>query len=312
MLSRMEAEFRLLAENSSDMVERFDVNDIRRYVSPASRSVLGIDAAELLGATLFEMVHPDDLDYMIEASRRLRGGLTSQTITFRAYHKSGREIWLESNLSALPRSGDGKWAGSVAVTRDVTKRKDLEVRLAEMATVDGLTGLSNRHAFDDRFAAELRRAQREKTALSVLMIDADHFKHFNDTYGHIAGDNCLRSISATIAGATKRPSDMVARFGGEEIVVLLPNTDQPGAYALARRICRQIRALGIPHEKNAPWKVVTVSMGVATFSGNETAEYLETDLLEAADRAMYQAKATGRNCVVAAGDRSQKLALVAG
>lgn len=299
-LARMEAEFRLLAENSSDMVERIDVDGVRLYVSPAAKRVTGLDASELLGGKMFDHVHPDDQAYVCDAAQRLRDGQACNTITFRTTHASGREIWLEANLSALPRAEDGSWTGAVAVTRDVTARKQLEVKLAAMATVDGLTGLANRRAFDEKLGLELRRAKRDKLPLSILMLDADRFKLFNDTYGHIAGDHCLRSISELITGFAKRPADMVARFGGEEIVVLLPNTDNQGAQDLAARMCAGIENLAIPHKPNAPWGVMTVSVGVATFSSTDGPDFVETELLHAADRALYRAKSTGRNRVMLA------------
>jgi len=293
-LKHMEAEFRMMAENSSDVVERIDANGARLYVSPAARRIMGRDPAEMVGGQVFDRVHPDDRADVMNLTESLTED-TSLTVTFRSENGAGAEIWLETSLNALPRTADGAAAGAVAVTRDVTARKQMEVKLAEMATIDGLTGLANRRAFDDRLVQEFRRTRRDRSTLSVLMIDADRFKLFNDTYGHVAGDTCLRAISASIEHLAQRPADMAARYGGEEIVVLLPNTDSFGAMTLAQRMCAEIEALGIAHEKNLPWGKVTVSIGVATYSDLDGLDIDETELIQAADRALYGAKTGGRN-----------------
>jgi diguanylate cyclase (GGDEF)-like protein len=161
-----------------------------------------------------------------------------------------------------------------------------------------LTGLANRRHFDEMLAAEFRRAAREKTSLGLIMIDADHFKRFNDIYGHPAGDSCLRAIALVLRQGLSRKgsggsADFVARYGGEEFAVLVPNITQSGAFALAERLREAVHGLRIPHEAS-PRTIVTISLGVASVTPAEGACRTE-DLVTAADTALYAAKKAGRD-----------------
>lgn len=166
-------------------------------------------------------------------------------------------------------------------------------QLERLATEDPLTGLANRRHFDQALAQELRRAAREATPLALLLVDLDHFKRFNDSYGHVAGDECLKAVSAQLALCAKRPGDLAARYGGEEMGIILPRTDLAGAMHIARQLQQGIQALGIAH-RASPFGCVTVSIGVATLQG-EPGPRSPVQLIEAADRALYRAKAAGRN-----------------
>ena len=169
-----------------------------------------------------------------------------------------------------------------------------EAALRALALQDGLTGIGNRRLFDERLAAEWRRAVRTGHAVSLLMIDVDHFKRFNDTHGHQRGDDCLRQVAQAVAGAAGRPADVVARYGGEEFVVLLPDTAQEGALEVAERAHGAVRGVEVPGARGG-MVGVSVSVGVATAvraqDGGAAA------LLLAADRALYAAKAAGRDRV---------------
>jgi diguanylate cyclase (GGDEF)-like protein len=167
-----------------------------------------------------------------------------------------------------------------------------------LAGQDGLTGLANRRAFDEALAKEYRRTKREKKALSLVMIDVDRFKIFNDRYGHPAGDDCLRRVAAAIAETARRPGDVVARYGGEEFAVLLPDTDEAGAEMIAERILQNVCGLNIRHEANIG-SLVTISAGVASFVSADSNGSPET-LVQNADRALYRAKDSGRNAVIRA------------
>jgi diguanylate cyclase (GGDEF)-like protein len=161
------------------------------------------------------------------------------------------------------------------------------------ALQDGLTGLANRRGFDAGLCKEFARAMRHGRPLALIMIDVDHFKQYNDTYGHPAGDACLRSISAAIKDSQSRPGDLSARYGGEEMVVLLPDTSLEGALAVAERIRATILALQMPHAGSS-FGMVTISAGVAACIPLRN-NCSESQLLEAADQALYLAKAGGRN-----------------
>lgn len=168
--------------------------------------------------------------------------------------------------------------------------------LDRLARTDALTGLSNRRCLGERLETELARACRQKTPLAMIMIDIDFFKRYNDTYGHIAGDACLKLVSGAIDGATRRPGDLAARYGGEEFSVLLPNTDAEGAMAVARRICAAVVALQEAH-RTSDFGIVTISAGVYACVPAQGVGM--GDLFTQADAALYAAKTSGRNQAMA-------------
>lgn len=291
ILARREWEFRVLAEGTNDMVCRVDVNGIFQYVSPGSRKVVGMEPEALVGQNPFVLVHPDDVPATQAAVERLED---SDTVVFE-YRRVGSgpmPIWLEATVSRLPHSDNEDLNGFVAVTRDITQRKALESVLAEMAATDWLTGLPNRRAFDQRLAQEILRSRRTAEPISLLMLDIDRFKLYNDTYGHDGGDNCLRQVAQALRSCARRPTDFVARFGGEEFAVVLPATDAIGAADVAEKMRLAVAGLGIVHAENPPFRHVTISLGISTSaSGKASAE----EMIHAADSQLYTAKRSGRN-----------------
>ncbi len=173
--------------------------------------------------------------------------------------------------------------------------QELTRQLQAISNLDGLTGVPNRRLFDETYPREWLRSRRERLPLSVLMIDIDFFKNYNDTYGHLQGDSCLRLVAQAIQGSLKRPADLVARFGGEEFCVILPQTDAEGALRIAHAIKDSVQALGIPHRASDVSDLVTVSIGIATRLPDLDEE--PNTLLREADAALYQAKSQGRNAV---------------
>ncbi|MEJ7807956.1 MAG: diguanylate cyclase [Telluria sp.] len=165
--------------------------------------------------------------------------------------------------------------------------------LRELTLTDGLTGVSNRRAFDEKLQGEWRRCARAQVPMALILVDIDHFKLFNDHYGHQAGDACLRQVGAAMQRAAMRPQDMVARYGGEEFAILLPQEDVAGAEAVARKVLDEIAALAIFHERSTSGAYVTVSMGVAGLTPADKRE--AGQLVTMADALLYQAKAGGRN-----------------
>jgi diguanylate cyclase (GGDEF)-like protein len=166
-------------------------------------------------------------------------------------------------------------------------------KLERISNLDSLTTLANRRCFDDTLVKEWVRNGRADAFLGLLMIDIDHFKHYNDALGHVDGDTCLRRVAEAIQSVVHRPGDMVARYGGEEFAVILPNTDYAGAVAVADNIHASIARIGIEHPNSAVSCTVTVSIGVA--AGIPTCTTTPEQLLQAADRALYEAKQAGRN-----------------
>jgi diguanylate cyclase (GGDEF)-like protein len=197
----------------------------------------------------------------------------------------------------------------LVATHASDRRKTME--LQRLSSMDPLTRIANRRAFEAALDREWRRAMRHNAPLSLLMLDVDCFKSFNDAYGHVAGDECLRTIARVLADTIKRAGDVAARYGGEEFAVLLPHTSLDDAQQLAQRMCAAVRGLNLRHQKSTVAKHVTVSVGMASALGSELANASSsgesrpprtspagaTLLVEAADQALYAAKAAGRNRV---------------
>jgi diguanylate cyclase (GGDEF)-like protein len=172
------------------------------------------------------------------------------------------------------------------------------ISLRELADSDALTGLANRRRFEDTLTFEYERARRSGLPFSLILLDVDYFKKFNDRYGHVAGDDCLRRVAGAIATGPRRPTDLAARYGGEEFAVILPDTDREGARAVAENIRLAVETLNMPHDDSLTG-CVTVSLGVHTsHPATEADTTCPLACIEAADRLLYQAKKDGRNCVV--------------
>jgi diguanylate cyclase (GGDEF)-like protein len=193
------------------------------------------------------------------------------------------EVVLHAKVRAMKRLVDMQRA-LVDVTHQLNAANK---ELQRLSTTDGLTGISNRRMFDELSLREWRRCERQKKPFSLVMVDVDHFKLFNDKYGHQAGDECLRSIAAQVAKVAPRATDLAARYGGEEFVLVLGETDVDGAKWIANRLCQQVAELNIPHYATSS-RHVTVSCGVASVFP-EKSRSLDI-LLKSADHALYQAK----------------------
>jgi diguanylate cyclase (GGDEF)-like protein len=185
------------------------------------------------------------------------------------------------------------------VFRDVTEQKLLEDRLRELSATDGLTLLANRRSFDEALERQWHHATRHGEPVSLVMIDIDHFKAYNDLYGHGAGDRCLQQVATAIAAGVRHEGALVARYGGEEFAVILPRTESHEAAEIAEGLRRRVEALGIAHAGNPVGSRVTISVGISTRTPPQTDDF--EDLMQSADQALYKAKEGGRNGVVAAG-----------
>jgi diguanylate cyclase (GGDEF)-like protein/PAS domain S-box-containing protein len=267
------------------------------YVSPASFSLLGWCPEEMVGKHVSSFVHPEDFPLVVDVvERTLSQGINSDSIAVRGMRKDGSLVWVETSTRVIRDETTGEPREFVIALRDISERKALEEKLAALAMTDGLTGLANRRAFDEALSREWKRTLRRGSAISLLLLDLDHFKQFNDSYGHQVGDDCLRTVAATLR-ATVRESDVAARYGGEELVVILPDTDSAAAAELAERFRAAVEALGLTHRANPEGGgFVTVSIGVATALSRDGGTIaMPEGLLLSADLALYKAKHEGRN-----------------
>lgn len=236
-----------------------------------------------------------NLDARVGLDRNDEFGLLGSVLDRMADSVRSHLLQLEQKNRELAEYSSGLEAMVRERTAELTVAND---RLSALAASDGLTGLANRRRLDEHLEREARRCARDGAPLSVAMIDVDYFKAYNDRYGHLAGDECLKKVAAAIAAQLRRPADLAARFGGEEFVAVLPGADAAGAAAIARAAAEAVRALAVEHRSGGPRGIVTVSCGVAcampAVDGGGPA------LVAAADAALYEAKRGGRDRVEAA------------
>ncbi|WP_159995750.1 diguanylate cyclase domain-containing protein [Roseomonas sp. 18066] len=306
-----EAHFRLLAEHASDMVARLGPDGRFRYVSPAAQRLLGAAPAALLGRAIAEVALEEDRPALALALAEAGHPGCQGQVAFRVAREDGGTAWIETTLQRVQESGEGD--GYVTVSRDVTARRALEEELSALATTDGLTGLANRRHLDEALARAWQQAVERGAPLAVLLLDIDHFKLFNDQYGHPAGDAALRATAGAIRRCIRDKDDLAARYGGEEFAVILPGAEAAGAARVAERVRQAIAGLAIPHARH-PLGHVTASIGIAALlpaaqlaaaadapdDGAPAAPPGPEQLLAAADAALYEAKRQGRNRTIAA------------
>lgn len=290
--------YRLLMENTTDVICLIGLDLEMSYASPSCTEMFGWEPKELCARWPDLVVAMDYLPVLEQARRQ---EFATEPMTVRMYKKDGSLAWIEITARMVKASAS-EAEGVVLTMRDVTARMERESQLEMLSQVDGLTGLGNRRLFDQGLENEWRRATREHSELSLLLIDIDFFKTLNDQLGHPAGDECLRAVAEEIRLTFHRASDLVARYGGEEFAVILPNTSAAGARLQAEKIRENIQRLRIAHPgrpDDRPW--VTVSIGVGTaVGGNHRNIPSAQALLQCVDDALYAAKSHGRNRVWAA------------
>lgn len=293
-LRESEAKFRFMTENSSDVIWHMDADYRFDYVSPADERMRGYTQEEVLGNTVWSLLKPEGVEHVLAVNRQRleqeKQGIKTGVITYELEQKCKDGSWIWTEISVLPyRDPDGKLIGYNGVTREITERKKLQQELHRQATTDELTGLYNRRMFLELFSKELKRVERHFHPLTLMMIDIDHFKEINDSYGHSAGDETLRQF-AQICLSHIREVDILARLGGDEFVILFPETTADQAEIIGMRIRDNLdlnpgRGVELPAE-------IFICCGIATLQNQH--ETLD-ELLNHADDALYVAKKSGRN-----------------
>jgi len=271
----------------------------------ACERLTGVPAREILGTrdhwrSFFEERRPTLADLLIEDRAGEAGRIQPRPGLADEQHMSaeswcdmprvGRRRYLAADASPI-YDDRGRLAAVVETLRDMTDEKLAQIALEQLATRDGLTGLANRRCFDETLHAEWTRALRQRQPLSLLMVDVDNFKAYNDANGHLGGDECLKRIATAVA-SEMRANDLVARYGGEEFAVILPNQSLKGAASVAERIRTRVEQLQVPN-RMTPGPHVTVSIGAATAIASP--DNNASELVAIADAALYRAKHMGRN-----------------
>ena len=289
-LKASERRARAFLSTTPDGVIVIGQDGLIREFNPGAEAMLGYGAAEVLGTPVNRLMFPENADQhdgFMQTKRTASVRSMGRRLDVVARHKSGRDVPVEIMVSETDYGGERLHVG---ILRDVTDRKALEHELRVQADTDGLTGLLNRRAFLAAFERAFELAIRHSRPLSLLTLDADHFKQVNDTHGHPVGDAVLVEL-ARVATSCLRTSDRLGRIGGEEFAVLLPETDEAGAVRFAERLLDAVRAISLDIG-GGQHLGVTVSIGIVSMTD---AAPCPDDLLRAADQALYAAKAGGRN-----------------
>jgi diguanylate cyclase (GGDEF)-like protein/PAS domain S-box-containing protein len=263
------------------------------YVNQGFERLTGYTSAETVGKK-FRVFHASD-DHQSELAV-IRSALTKGVgcvATLRNYRKDGSMYWNEISITPV-NDGDGMLTHFICIQKDVTARIQLEQQLKTLSNTDPVAGVGNRNHFEERFSNLLSIAKRIHCELSVLLIDLDYFKQFNERYGQAAGDDCLQKVGDCILKSFRRTSDCVARYGGEEFAVVSFSSNLEGLHQHTRLLCERVRKLNIPH-LDSPHGVVTISVGgIQRMSEKETSK---EGLIELANLKLLAARRNGCNCV---------------
>ena len=270
------------------------------YIGPQIETLLGWSQDSWVSAEDWAArMHPEDRERVVNFCVSQSKCGVDHEADYRALTKDNGYVWIRDVVHVV-RNAAGEVEALVGFMFDISERKKTEEKLLvlqqeleALSFKDGLTGIANRRQFDASLEREWAQASRDHTPLSLLMLDVDLFKQYNDLYGHLQGDTCLVAIAQALGQAAVRPRDVVARFGGEEFVILLPETDAQGAREVAERCQRLIAQQALEHKLSPHGQRVTLSIGVGTAIPDAAAQH--SALLQAVDRQLYAAKQQGRN-----------------
>ncbi len=247
-------------------------------------------------------MHPDDRDWVVNFCVSQSQSGVDHEADYRALTATGEYVWIRDVVHVV-RNAAGDVESLVGFMFDISERKKTEQKLLDMQRQledfsfrDGLTGAANRRKFDSVFDNEWNEARRNVQPLSLILFDIDFFKQYNDHYGHVQGDDCLKQVARALGSAATRPRDFFARYGGEEFVLVLPATDENAAMNVAERCRQAIFKEQIAHAASPSGQLLTVSMGVCSIIPSSTDTPIQ--FIDAADRRLYRAKQGGRNRIV--------------
>ena len=313
-LTESEARLRLLVDNAVEgIVTTNDKGNIITF-NPAAERIFGYSKSQVMGRSIGILVPREQIqEYMLQTNKmlsisNLSGLQSNKELEADGLHRNGKLIPLELSITQVKTQQGIQFTG---IIRDISDRKQQEAELSkayadlqkahelmeEQNRRDSLTGLANRRFLDQILAREWARTERKGTnELSIILCDIDYFKRYNDTYGHLEGDECLRKVSKVLSDSFTRKVDLVARYGGEEFMIVLPDTSAIAAVAMAEAMRKNILALNVEHKSSPVASNITISVGV--FTGGPAVSRNLNNAIQRADQALYKAKAAGRNQVV--------------
>lgn len=274
------------------------------YIGPQIEALLGWEPASWVSVEDWaSRMHPDDREQVVNFCVSQSQAGVDHEADYRALTKDGRFVWIRDVVHVV-RNPDGTVESLIGFMFDISERKqteqkliDLQKELEQLSFKDGLTGVANRRMFDSTIDMEWRNAKRNHQPLSLIMVDIDYFKQYNDLYGHLQGDDCLKRVSQALSESATRARDFVARFGGEEFVVVLPESNADAAVAIAERCREAILKLQIPHAESAAAQLLSISLGVGTIVPGPNDQLV--DFINTVDQRLYAAKQNGRDCFIA-------------
>jgi diguanylate cyclase (GGDEF)-like protein/PAS domain S-box-containing protein len=300
-LEQDSAVYKTLLESTKAIPWKIDWASMKfAYIGPQIEELLGWTPESW--ATVDDWVqrmHPEDRDEVFNFCVAQSMAGTDHEADYRALTKDGGYVWIRDVVHVV-RKDDGEVEALIGFMFDISERKRNEARLVhlqkeleELSFKDGLTGVANRRMFDTIMSREWAHAKRSRKPISLIMLDIDYFKQYNDHYGHLQGDDCLKRVAQTLNSEAVRARDFLARFGGEEFALILPETSEDAAIKVAERCRRLILEQEIPHEASKAAPQLTASLGVATTIPNEGDDPIA--FIEQADKRLYKAKQQGRN-----------------
>jgi diguanylate cyclase (GGDEF)-like protein/PAS domain S-box-containing protein len=295
--------YKTLLESTNAIPWSIDWRSMRfTYIGPQIEHLLGWPPHSWTSVNDWaDRMHPEDRERVVAfCVAQSKSGLDHEA-DYRALTRDGRYVWIRDVVHVIRK--DGEVESLIGFMFDISERKQseqelirLQRELERLSYYDSLTNTPNRRMFETMFEREWGAARRSERPLSLIFADIDFFKQYNDAYGHLAGDECLRRVAELLGEAARRPRDLIGRYGGEEFVVLLPETDAQAAVTLAEQCRRAVQEAMIPHAGSDTERCVTVSLGVASIvpgDGDDAKRFLDE-----VDRLLYRAKQGGRNRVV--------------
>lgn len=300
-MSTDSAVYKTLLESTKAIPWKIDWSTLQfAYIGPQIEALLGWKPESWVSVEDWaSRMHPEDREWVVNYCVSQSQAGTDHEADYRALTSSGDYVWIRDVVHVV-RKGNGEVDSLIGFMFDISERKKteqelltLQKKLEELSFKDGLTGIANRRMFDSILETEWADARRNQSPVSLIMLDIDYFKQYNDEYGHIQGDICLTRVAGILNSASSRPRDFVARIGGEEFAIILPETDEASARKVAERCKSAIEQERIPHAKSGVSDFLTLSIGLATRVPAQTDKALS--LVEQADKSLYQAKHQGRD-----------------